>query len=109
MTTIEKDSKGSYLNSNVWILIDIGRKTDYRGRVHANDMYHGYEIAVFVSETDQPLEMREEIFLLPTSLYTEVKKTRGKDALGKPLTIQINGDVYTTQKDKYVKIFVKVG
>jgi hypothetical protein len=42
-------------------------------------------------------------------LYKEVRKTKFKDEVGEPLKVQKNGNIYTTYKNKYVKIFAKEG
>lgn len=111
MYSSKNASNGKYytIDSELWKLLIIRKKTDCRGRIHAGDTYYGKEIAVFASDTDQELETCKTFYLLPISLYTEVRKTRGKEKAGEPLSIQLNGDVYTTMKEKYVKIFVKVG
>jgi hypothetical protein len=111
MPSLKNASHGKYytIDSNIWKLLNLKKKTDCRGRIHAGDVYYGKEIAVFASDSDQELETCKTFYLLPISLYSEVRKTRGKEKAGEPLSIQLNGDVYTTKKEKYVKIFVKVG
>jgi len=99
--------KGYTIDSIIWKPLDIKKKTDKRGRVFVNESNYGKEIAVFVSDTDQELEMCTHYYLLPYNLYTEVKKTKFKGEIGEPLQVQKNGDVYTTFKNKFVKIFVK--
>jgi hypothetical protein len=99
--------KGYTIDSRLWKPLDIKKKTDDRGRIFVNESNYGKEIAVFVSDSEQELEMCERYYLLPYSLYTEVKKTKFKDEVGEPLQVQKNGDVYTTFKNKFVKIFVK--
>lgn len=101
--------KGYTIDSRLWRLLNITKKTDHRGRVHVGDANYGKEIAVFVSDTNQELETCDRYFLLPYSLYTEVRKSRHKEEIGEPLKVQTSGDVYTAHKDKYVKIFAKVG
>jgi hypothetical protein len=101
--------KGYTIDSRIWKLINLNRKTDARGRIFTHESYYGKEISVYVSDTDQELEMCEYHYLLPYSLYTEIRKTKFKDEIGEPLQVQKNGNVYTTFKDKYVKIFVKEG
>lgn len=102
------DKSGYQVDSLHWKLINIDRKTDYRGRIFTSDKYYNREIAVFVSDTDQELEMCEHYYLLPYSLYSDVRKTKFKNDIGKPLNVQKTGDVYTTHKDAYVKIFIRV-
>jgi hypothetical protein len=101
--------KGYTIDSRIWKLLDIKKKTDVRGRIFTNEIYYNKEIAVFVSDTDQDLDMCEHYYLLPYFQYKEVRKTKFKDEVGEPLNVQKNGNVYTTFKDKYVKIFVKEG
>jgi len=104
-----KDRSGYQKDSRIWKLLEIKRKTDDRGRIFTNEIYYDKEIAVYVSDTDQELEMCEHYYLLPYSLYKEVRKTKFKDEVGEPLKVQKNGNAYTTYKNKYIKIFVKEG
>lgn len=99
---------GEYLDMRNWELLDIQRKTDSRGRIHVNEVNYNKDIRVFVSDINKELETCKHYFLLPHSTYIEIRKTRGKNNIGDPLKVQKNGDVWTTQKNKYVKIFVKV-
>lgn len=99
--------KGYTMDSNIWCLLEIKKKTDARGRIYTNEKFYDMEISVFVSDTPQELTMCEDLYLLPYNLYTEVRKTKVKTQYGEPLKVQKNGDVYTTFKNKYVKIFVK--
>jgi hypothetical protein len=102
------DGSGYQKDSRAWKLLDIHKKTDHRGRVYVGDPYFNMEIAVFVSDTDQDLEICENYYILPYILYKEVRKSRKKSERGDPLRVQKSGDVYTTCGNKYVKIFVKV-
>lgn len=113
MQTDENDGRhnnehGEYLDMQTWELLALDRKTDARGRIHVNEINYGKDIRVFVSDVNQALETCKHYFLLPHSVYAEIRKTRGKSKIGEPLKVQKNGDVWTTQKDKYVKIFMKV-
>jgi hypothetical protein len=101
------ENGGEYLNIKIWKLLDINKKTDARGRIHAGETYIDKEIRVFVSDVEHYPETCKNYILLPKSIYTEVRKTRLKDQRGEPLKVQNNGDVWTTQKDKFVKIFVR--
>lgn len=101
------ENSGEYLNLKDWELLEINRKTDSRGRIHAGEKYYGSEIKVFISEIDQDPEKCKNYLLLPKSVFTEIRKSRAKDKIGEPLTVQKNGDIWTTQKDKYAKIFVR--
>ena len=103
----EENERGEYLDTRIWKLLEINRKTDSRGRIHVNEINYGKEIKVFISDLDQELETCKKYALLPHSMYTEIRKTRVKDQIGEPLKVQKNGDVWTTQKEKFVKIFVK--
>lgn len=109
MTNEENDSTGEFftLDTKLWQLLEKNRKTDSRGRVHAGENYYGKEIRVFVSDVDQEPETCKHYILLPSSIYSEVRKTRVKDQIGEPLKVQTNGDIWTTKKDKFVKIFVR--
>lgn len=104
----DENERGEYINTKKWKLLNINRKTDARGRIHVNEVNYENEIKVFVSDSEQDLESCKHYVLLPHSIYTEIRKSRAKDQIGAPLKVQKNGDVWTTQKDKYVKIFVKV-
>lgn len=106
----DENEHGKYLNMKTWKLLDIHKKTDTRGRVHANEIYYNTEIRVFVSDVDQDIETCKNYFLLPFPMFAEITKSREKSKAGEPLKVQINGDVWTgsTNKNKYVKIFVKV-
>lgn len=105
-----ENEDGKYLNMKIWRLLNINKKTDTRGRIHVNELNCGKEIRVFVSEIDQEIETCKNYFLLPFPVYAEITKSREKSKAGEPLKVQINGDVWTgsTNKNKYVKIFVKV-
>jgi hypothetical protein len=105
MHTDEND--GEYLNTKTWELLEISRKTDSRGRIHAGENYYEKDIRVFVSDVEQEPEKCKFYLLLPKSIFTEVRKTRIKGQIGDPLKVQKNGDIWTTHKDKYVKIFVR--
>lgn len=106
----EENERGEYhtLDSKVWELLEINKKTDSRGRINTgSESNYNVDVRVFVADVDQEPEKCKSFLLLPKSIFTEVRKTRGKDNIGEPLKIQKNGDVWTTQKEKYVKIFVR--
>jgi hypothetical protein len=103
-----QDLSGYQKDKRFWNLLEINKKTDARGRIFTNESCFGKEIAVFVSETEQKLEMCEYYYLLPYSQYKEIRKTKIKDEIGEPLKVQKGGNVYTTCPNMYVKIFVKV-
>lgn len=112
MTDDNNFSGRSYtLDSTKWTLLNIDRKTDpVRGRIQVGIKHLEKTIAVFVADIDTELEMCDKYYLLPRTVYTEIRKTRKKAKEGDPgdpLKIQKNGDVWTTCPDKYVKIFVK--
>lgn len=106
----DENEHGKYLNQNSWVLLDINKKTDSRGRVHANESNYGKEIRVFVSDSAQDIETCKNYFLLPFPLYNEITKSRDRSKAGEPLNVQVNGDVWTGShnKNKHVKIFVRV-
>ena len=105
----ESENMGEYytLDSKIWELLEIKRKTDYRGRIHIGEKCYGRDIRVFVSDIDQDPEKCKSYLLLSKNAFSEVRKTKIKDQIGEPLKVQNNGDIWTTQKDKYVKIFVR--
>jgi hypothetical protein len=105
----EDENEGEYLNIKKWVLIDICKKTDVRGRVHAGDIYKNSTIRVFISDLDKEPETYKHYILLPYNTFTEVTKSRKKGEIGEPLKVQNNGDVWTTikNKNKFVKIFVR--
>jgi hypothetical protein len=107
MISAINDSTGEYLNVDTWKLLAITRKTDLRGRIHTNEIYSGKDVRVFVSDIETDLEVCKSYVLLPRSIYTEVRKTRIKGQKGDLLKVQTNGDIWTTFKDKYVKIFIR--
>lgn len=102
-----EENGGEYLDTKLWELLDINRKTDSRGRVHAGEKYYNVNIRVFVSDIDIEPEKCKSYLLLPKSIFSEVRKSRVKEQAGDPLKVQKNGDIWTTQKNKYVKIFVR--
>lgn len=102
-----QDLSGYQKDSRFWNLLEINRKTDAKGRIFTNESYFGKEISVFMSETEQKLEMCEHYYLLPYSHYKEIRKTKFKNEIGEPLKVQKGGNVYTTCPNMYVKIFVK--
>lgn len=107
----ENDSGEYYsLNTNIWKLLEINRKSDSRGRIHVNEINFGKDIRVFVSDVNQELETCQHYFLLPLSIYTEVRKSRIKEQVGEPLKIQKSGDVWmgAVHKNKFVKVFVRI-
>jgi hypothetical protein len=107
----ENDSGEYYsLNSNIWKLLEINRKSDSRGRIHVNEKNFGKDIRVFVSDVNQELETCKHYVLLPQSVYTEVRKSRIKKHVGEPLKVQKRGDVWmgAVHKNKFVKVFVRI-
>lgn len=101
------ENGGEYLDTRTWLPLAIHRKTDARGRVHAGEIYIDKDIRVFVSDVDQEPEPCKSYLLLPKSIFREIRKSRAKNQIGELLKVQNNGDVWTTQKHKYVKIFVR--
>ena len=112
MQNDENDSTGEYysLNSKIWKLLEINRKTDSRGRIHVNETNFEKEIRVFVSDVDRELETCKNYVLLPHSIFTEIRKSRIKDQTGEPLKVQSSGDVWmgSANKNKFVKVFVRM-
>jgi len=108
----DENGSGEYysLNSNIWKLLEINRKSDSRGRIHVNEKNFGKDIRVFVSDVNQELETCQHYVLLPQSVYTEVRKTRIKEQVGEPLKVQKSGDVWmgAGHKNKFVKVFVRI-
>lgn len=102
-----EENGGEYLDTKLWELLDIKRKTDSRGRVHAGEKYYNVNIRVFVSDIGIEPEKCKSYLLLPKSIFSEVRKSRVKEQAGDPLKVQKNGDIWTTKKNKYVKIFVR--
>ena len=102
-----EENGGEYLDTRTWSLLVINRKTDARGRVHAGETYLDKDIRVFVSDVDHEPETCKSYLLLPKSIFREVRKSRAKNHIGELLKVQKNGDIWTTQKHKYVKIFVR--
>ena len=106
----EENESGEYhtLDSKIWELLPITRKTDSRGRINTgSESFYGKEVRVFIADVAQEPEKCKSYLLLPKSLFSEVRKSRVKDQIGEPLKVQKNGDLWTTQKEKYVKIFVR--
>lgn len=105
-------NKGEYysLDTKIWKLLDINKKTDSRGRINVNEINFGKEIRVFVSEVEQEPETCKSYVLLHHAIYTEVRKSRIKDQAGEPLKVQSNGSVWlgSEKKDKFVKVFVRM-
>lgn len=108
----DENGSGEYytLNSNIWKLLEINRKSDSRGRIHVNEKNFGKDIRVFVSDVNQELETCQHYVLLPKSVYTEVRKSRIKEQVGEPLKIQKSGDIWmgAVNKNKFVKVFVRI-
>ena len=108
----DENESGEYhtLNSNIWKLLEINRKSDSRGRIHVNEKNFGKDIRVFVSDVNQELETCKHYVLLPQSVYTEVRKSRIKEHVGEPLKVQKRGDVWmgAVHKNKFVKVFVRI-
>jgi len=105
---IDEDDSGGYVNTNKWNMLDLNKKTDARGRIHINGINIGKDIRVFVSDVDQELEICNNKLLLPYPTFKEVRKSRAKNQIGEHLKVQNNGDVWTTQKNKHVKIFIRM-
>ncbi len=115
MASLSKDMQtdengGNYLNTKKWKLLEINRKSDDRGRIHVNETNYGKEIKVFVSEYDAELEMCKHYYLIPDSIFTEIRKSRIKAQTGEPLKVQKSGDVWmgSGNKNKFVKVFVRI-
>lgn len=105
---VNGSGKPCTLNAKKWTLVKTKSKTDSRGRVFVGIDYHDIEISAYVSEVDQDLEFCGDYIILPT--YKEIRKSRIKKEIGEPVTVQKSGDLWlgAENKDKYVKIFVKV-
>jgi len=105
-----EENGGEYLDTRKWKALDINRKTDSKGRVHAGESYHEKDIRVFVSDIDKEPDICKHYILLPSHTFKEVKKSRKKNEIGDPLVVQRNGDVWTTlaNKNKYVRIYVRM-
>jgi len=106
----DENERGEYhtLDSKIWELLEINKKTDSRGRINTgSESYYNVDVRVFVSDIDQEPEKCKSFLLLPKTIFTEVRKSRVKTQAGEPLKVQKNGDIWTTQKEKYVKIFVR--
>lgn len=112
LNNMQENGSGEYysLNTNIWKLLEINRKSDSRGRIHVNEMNFGKDIRVFVSDVNQELETCQHYVLLPQSVYTEVRKSRIKEQVGEPLKVQKSGDVWmgAGNKNKFVKVFVRI-
>lgn len=100
---------GGYLDSREWTLLDIPRKTDFRGRIHVGEDYIETDIRVYVSDAEYDIEICKHYILLPESLFKEVRKSRIKKHIGEPIKVQNTGDIWlgSGNKNKYVKIFVR--
>lgn len=107
-----ENKSGEYysLNSKIWNLLEINRKSDTRGRIHVNETNFNKEIRVFVSDVDQEPETCKTYFLLAHSVFTEVRKSRIKEQIGEPLKVQSSGDVWmgSGNGNKFVKVFVRI-
>jgi len=112
LNNMQENGSGEYysLNTNIWKLLEINRKSDSRGRIHVNEKNFGKDIRVFVSDVNQELETCKHYVLLPQSVYTEVRKSRIKEQAGEPLKVQSSGDVWmgAVHKNKFVKVFVRI-
>jgi hypothetical protein len=115
MANLSKDMQtdengGTYLNTKKWKLLEINRKSDERGRIHVNKINYGKEIKVFVSDIDVEIEMCNNYYLIPDSIFTEIRKSRIKKQVGEPLKVQKSGDVWmgAVHKNKFVKVFVRI-
>ena len=112
LNNMQENGSGEYysLNTNIWKLLEINRKSDSRGRIHVNEKNFGKDIRVFVSDVNQELETCKHYVLLPQSVYTEVRKSRIKEQVGEPLKVQSSGDVWmgAVHKNKFVKVFVRI-
>lgn len=112
MQADENGSKGEHyaLDTKIWKLLDIKKKTDSRGRIHVNEINYEKDIRVFVSNVDQVPETCKNYILLPHTIFTEIRKSRVKEQAGEPMKVQSSGDVWlgAGNKNKFVKVFVKV-
>jgi len=104
-----ENGDGGYLDSREWSLLEINRKTDFRGRVHAGKKYIDSDIRVYVSDMDANPELCKHYILLPDSIFTEVRKSRIKKEVGDPMRVQTSGDIWlgNENKNKFVKIYVR--
>lgn len=100
---------GEYLPSEIWELLPIDKKTDQRGRINVKDENTGKDVRVYVSDKYHELEMCGSNYLLPNSIFKEVRKSRYKTQAGEPLTVQPHGDVWmgSANKNKFIKVFVR--
>ena len=115
MASLSKDMQtdengGNYLNTKKWKLLEINRKSDKRGRIHVNEINYGKEIKVFVSDIDVEIEMCNNYYLIPDSIFTEIRKSRVKARTGEPLNVQKSGEGWMGygNKNKFVKVFVRI-
>ena len=106
----DDENGGNYLSIKKWKLLEINRKSDDRGRIHVNESNFGKEIKIFISDIDAELEMCKNYYLIPDSIFTEVRKSRIKAQIGEPLKVQKSGDVWmgSGNKNKFVKVFVRI-
>ena len=108
----ENGNKGEHyaLDTKIWKLLDIKKKTDARGRIYVNETNYEREIRVFVSDVDTDPETCKHYSLLPHSIFSEIRKSRVKEQAGEPMKVQSSGDVWlgAGNKNKFVKVFVKV-
>ena len=109
MSSDDLENGGEYfsLNTQVWEIANTKTKTDGRGRVYLSRNLIGKEARVFVSDTNQELITCRNYVMLSKKYWIELRGIRGENA-GKPLEVKSNGDIWTSQKDKYVKVFMKV-
>jgi hypothetical protein len=103
------ENGGEYysLNISMWKLKETAAKTDHRGRIHLGRQYIGREIRVFVSDSKYELLKCENYTMLPKKYFTEVRMKLG-DRTGDPIEVKTNGDIWTSEKDKFIKVFWKV-
>lgn len=103
------ENGGEYysLDMGIWKLAETKTKTDDRGRVYLSRTLIGQEARVFVSDSDEDLVTCKNFVMLSKKHWTELRGIRGERA-GQPLEIKSNGDIWTSQKDKFVKVFLKV-
>jgi hypothetical protein len=107
MTLDENGGEYYSLDMDIWKLAETKTKTDERGRVYLSRTLIGQEARVFVSDSDEDLVKCKNFVMLSKKHWTELRGIRGERA-GQPLEIKSNGDIWTSQKDKYVKVFLKV-
>jgi hypothetical protein len=107
MQAVENSGEYYSLDMDIWKLAETKTKTDDRGRVYLSRTLIGQEARVFVSDSDEDLVTCKNFVMLSKKHWTELRGIRG-DRAGQPLEIKSNGDIWTSQKDKFVKVFLRV-